>query len=260
VGWIAGTAFGIAGVVVLAIVMAALIIPSPQSTDAGEVTDTMTAVDRVDIDSVIQANPLDSLARLDPTRVAAAYELIRSEYDTTAAVQAWRAAALPIATAQAKRDAEAEEARRLAEKWSYTSDTDPMTGKDSHVARIASENTVNFGFPYAGPQHAVLILREHPSYGHDVILQIEQGQFLCPSYEGCQVRVRFDDGASERWDAGGPSDNSTTVLFIQNYTRFLQRMRKADVVRIQPEIYQEGAPVFEFRTGGYDPSRHKPGA
>ncbi|HEY7769416.1 hypothetical protein [Longimicrobium sp.] len=87
-------------------------------------------------------------------------------------------------------------------------------------------------------------------------MQIEEGQILCPSYDDCTVRVRFDDGPSENFTAAGPADHSTTSVFIRNYSRFVQRMRSAEVVRIQIPVYQEGNPTFEFRVGGFDNSRY----
>lgn len=146
-----------------------------------------------------------------------------------------------------------------AAKWSYSSATDQMTGKTSRTARIQSENTVNFDFPYQGAQLATLVIRNHPSYGRDAILRIEQGQILCPSYDDCTVKIRFDDGQAESWTAAGAADHSTTAVFIRSNDRFLQRMRSANVVRIQIPVYQEGNPTFEFRVGGYDHDRYTRG-
>ena len=161
--------------------------------------------------------------------------------------------------------AQAEEASRAAAaasakaadagKWSYSSNTDDMTGRTSRSARIQSENTVEFDFPYEGAQNASLMVRNHPSYGRDVIISIREGQILCPSYDDCSVRVRFDDGSSERWTAAGAADHSTTSVFIRASSRFVERMRKSSVVRIQIPVYQEGNPSFEFRVGGYDHTR-----
>ncbi len=74
-------------------------------------------------------------------------------------------------------------------------------------------------------------------------------------YSSCRLRVRFDEGRMQRWSAGGPSDHNTTG-FIRNHHRFVQRMRNAKILRIQPEIYQAGAPVFEFYVGGFDYDRY----
>lgn len=233
--------------------------------------DSLAAVRTAEADSMIAAHPVETLASLaDSTlqRIWGHVALFGSDQSEVAL--AWKAEARKLEgeardrrqQEEAKRIAAeraAAERRSLAEKWTYRTEADAMTGRESRYATITSENTVNFDFPYSGPQHGRLSLRNHPSYGKDVILQIEQGQLLCRSYEDCQIRIRFDDGSPERWNARGPSDNSSTVLFIRNYDRFLQRLRNSDVVRIQPEVYQEGSPIFEFRVGGYDASKHSGG-
>ena len=144
------------------------------------------------------------------------------------------------------------------DQWSYDADADPMGKGSMHTAIVRSSNTFEFGFPYAGPQHATLTLRTHPRYGKDVILSLERGQFLCSSYEGCSVLVRFDDAAPQEFSAGGPADNSTEVLFIRNYSRFISQMQKAKRVRISASVYQEGNPVFEFDVSGFDLRRYRP--
>lgn len=147
------------------------------------------------------------------------------------------------------------ERRRLARKWSYHKSVDPMTSAATRTANIASENAVNFGFPYQGAQHGTLIIRDHPSHGKDVILKIERGQILCQSYQDCEIRIRFDEGSATTWRAVGPSDNSSTTIFLRNQATFRQRMRSAKVVRIQAPIYEEGIPIFEFQVGGFDQRR-----
>lgn len=128
----------------------------------------------------------------------------------------------------------------------------------SFVAFVQSTNTVEFGFPYSGAQHATLTLRTHPRYGKDVILSIERGQFLCRSYEDCTILVRFDDKKSQSYSAVGAADNSTETIFIRNYARFVSSMQKAETVRVAANIYQQGAPVFEFDVSGFDTSKYEP--
>ena len=117
---------------------------------------------------------------------------------------------------------------------------------------------MNFDFPYSGEQHATLNLRVDPRYGKDVIFRIERGQILCHSYEDCTVLVRFDDGKAVNYTAVGAADNSTETIFIRNYGRFVENMLKAKMVRISTNIYQEGAPVFEFDVSDFDQNKYKP--
>jgi hypothetical protein len=143
-------------------------------------------------------------------------------------------------------------------QWSYSSSADPMSKGTTYHAVVSSTNAVEFQFPYGGPQHARLNLRTDPRYGKDVIFHIERGQILCHSYEDCTVLVRFDDEQAANYSAVGAADNSTETIFIRNYDRFVGKLAKAKLVRISANIYQQGAPVFEFDVSGFDSSKYKP--
>ena len=69
--------------------------------------------------------------------------------------------------------------------------------------------------------------------------------------------VRFDDHEPARYSAAGPSDNSSTTLFIRDYGSFVTKMQKATTLRISPTVYQEGAPMFEFDVRGFDQARYR---
>jgi hypothetical protein len=197
----------------------------------------------------------------DRSRMIALADTVIFFGDTTdTAVRGWLAARRTDEEARMRDQAEAAARQADAAKWTYSSSTDPMASRPSRTATISSENTVNFSFPYEGEQHATLMLRNHPSYGRDVILYIREGQIMCSSYSECSVRVRFDDGPAERWTGVGPADASSTAVFIRNYARFVQRMRNASVVRIEIPVYHQGSPTFEFRVGGFDNARYTTGS
>ncbi len=143
-------------------------------------------------------------------------------------------------------------------QWQYDKSDDDMGKGAIHQASVLSVNTVNFDFPYSGEQHANLMLRTHPRYGKDIVFRIEKGQVLCNSYEDCTVLVRFDNEKATNYTAIGAADNSTETIFIRNYSRFIEKMLKAKRVRISVNIYQEGAPVFEFNVSGFDQDKYKP--
>jgi RNA polymerase subunit RPABC4/transcription elongation factor Spt4 len=142
-------------------------------------------------------------------------------------------------------------------QWRYQQESDPMTSAVTRYAQVTSTNTVNFQRPYSGAQHATLLLREHPRHGKDVIMSIERGQILCRSYEDCNVLVRFDDQKPVTYSGVGPADNSTESVFIRNYSKFTANLKTAKRVRISTNIYQEGAPVFEFDVSDFDESKFK---
>lgn len=112
-------------------------------------------------------------------------------------------------------------------------------------AWTTSVNQFEFDFPYKGTQEATLTLRKHPKHGKDVILSIERGQFLC-RIDDCTVQVRFDDSKPSTFSAAEPADHDTTTLFLTNYARFVSNLKKARVVKIEAQFFQEGTRVFEF--------------
>jgi hypothetical protein len=136
--------------------------------------------------------------------------------------------------------------------WRYDTYTDQMTNKEAQTAKIDSTNTLSFDFPYSGSQRATLQIRKHPRWGSDVILEVEQGQFLCSSYDGCSVSVRFGNGKPQRFSAKEPGDNRTTAIFISDYNRFMTQMRKVDEVVIEASFYQEGSWPLSFSTSDLD--------
>ncbi|WP_027922580.1 hypothetical protein [Pseudomonas sp. URMO17WK12:I12] len=163
-----------------------------------------------------------------------------------------------ITQAATKKKAEEEAAalkahqRQMGLVWRYGTHNDEMTQKEVLTAEVDSTNTLSFGFSYSGAQRATLELRKHPRWGSDVILQIERGQFLCSSYDGCSVSVRFGDGKPQRFSASEPSDNSTTYLFISDYSKFMSQLRKVDEVVIEASFYQAGNQALKFSTADLD--------
>jgi len=140
----------------------------------------------------------------------------------------------------------------MSSNWSYRQDEDQMTGKTTKFASVTSTNFIYLDSPYDGAQQGTLMLRNHPRSGHDVMIMIERGQVLCDSFDGCSILVRFDDDPPSNFTALTPADNSSEMLFIQNYSRFATRLKTAKRVRIQLNIYQNGSQTLEFNTAKFD--------
>ena len=132
--------------------------------------------------------------------------------------------------------------------WRYDESTDKMTGKSSKSASITSDNSLSLSFPYSGKNHAFLTVRQHPQYGLDVILQIQQGQILCSSYGGCPIQVKFDDAPPIRFNGVPSADHDSTTIFFQGANKFINQAAKAKKILVQANLYQAGAPVLEFST------------
>jgi len=137
-----------------------------------------------------------------------------------------------------------------APEWQFNTYNDPTSGRKGSDARIESNNTVAFGFPYAGQQRGTLEVDLHPRWGRRVIFSIPRGQIICHVYE-CSVSIRFDSGPVERYTATAPADYSSTAVFIQNYARFIGQAKKAKRVYIELTFYQEGGRTFEFNAEGF---------
>lgn len=150
-----------------------------------------------------------------------------------------------------KAEKEAERAVREAEGtvWAYETEDEDMGRGKVRYARVRSLNEIEFDFPYAEPQRAILMLRRHPKHGNDVILSIERGQFLA-GLDGTDVAVKFDNESPRQFHAVEPADHSTTHLFIRGFDRFLAKAKKAKRLKIEAEFYQEGNRVFEFDVSG----------
>lgn len=138
--------------------------------------------------------------------------------------------------------------------WQYESGQDAMASKRWHTATVESVNTVNFGFPYSGAQHATLIVRRNPRSGLNVIFTIERGQITCDVYT-CPLVIRFDDAKPQAMGAARAEDGSTTVAFLPSESAFVARLSKAKKVLVEASFYQEGSHVFEFDVDGFDAKR-----
>jgi hypothetical protein len=109
----------------------------------------------------------------------------------------------------------------------------------SVFALTQSLETLQFGAPFSGPQHATLAIRYTPRDGTKVFLFIERGQFLCgPSR--CRLSVRFDDAPAVAFDALQSPDGSRTRLYLQPVGEFLRSLRTSRRVTIEADFYLTG--------------------
>lgn len=134
--------------------------------------------------------------------------------------------------------------------WRYREITDPMSSARGDEACINSVNTVSLEWPYEAVTGRLCIM-QRPRQGRDVIVALNgDGQILCRSYDGCTVRVRFEDGDVQSFSAVGPSDGSSNILFIENDARMIAAVKAADVTRVELEFYRSGSQTLEFHTRG----------
>jgi hypothetical protein len=132
--------------------------------------------------------------------------------------------------------------------WSYSEDKDEMRGTATKYAQTDSENELDFGFPYDN-SHGTLMLRKRPSDGLNVILSIK-GQFICNSFEGETVAVKFDSGPIEHFGCNEAADGSPGYLFIEAPQKFVRKLRKAKKVIIEAQFFEHGRQQLTFDVAG----------
>lgn len=147
------------------------------------------------------------------------------------------------------------EAKGKGLRWNYDIGGDPLDGRVVRTAAVKSLNEIDLQFPYRGPQRATLTLRRHPRFGNEVIFEIERGQFLCHSYSPCDITIKFGDSKPIVFKAGGASDNSTNVIFIRGYDRFMKNLSGAAKLAVEVPIYQAGSNVFTFNSSSFEPEQ-----
>ncbi len=142
----------------------------------------------------------------------------------------------------------AEIAANRAGNWEYRNDENRM-GDGGDIARITSDNTLKFSFPYDGEQHASLMLVHRNNGEQRVVFSIEKGQILCSSYE-CDLRIRLD-GQKPFTARGKPSaDRSSTLVFFDNARALTKSIGNANSVVVEFTAYKQGLNLAEFRTKG----------
>ena len=138
-------------------------------------------------------------------------------------------------------------------KWEYRDYEDKASGKTASKASLLSENKINLSFPYQGSQNGTLSVRNHPRWGKNIYLKIEQGQILSIdgySYDNKYFLVRFDDGDVKKWNYVGSTSQSSDIIFISNEKKFLKKLTNSNKIYITINIYQDGQNTFVFDSKG----------
>ncbi|RVT78544.1 hypothetical protein EOD40_04735 [Flavobacterium sufflavum] len=131
-------------------------------------------------------------------------------------------------------------------KWQYDSSIDKMTSKTSKFATITSNESLDLDFPYDGVNWAYLTLRKKNGT-LNIYLKIDKGQ-IHGGYENNYIEVRFDEDKPITFSYSEPEDNSSDLIFIDNETKFLSKLKKSKKTLIGIPLYQNGTQILEFNT------------
>lgn len=133
-------------------------------------------------------------------------------------------------------------------RWTYDEDRDEMRETSTKFASINSQNDVGVTWPYT-PGPARMTLRQRSTDGLSVMVNIE-GQFICRSYQGDTVAVKFDDGPIQQYRCNEPEGGSPGLMFIQPERRFVTALQAAKRVVIELPVYETGPQQMVFNVEG----------
>ena len=105
--------------------------------------------------------------------------------------------------------------------------------------------------------HVHLILRQHPAWGQNVYLMLDNEKFDCRS--GCPTLPVSFDGESPKPMKATIPPTGEPALFIDDDRIFIQRILRTKKVAIDVALKSGGRKTLVFETGGLDMS-HLPGA
>lgn len=131
--------------------------------------------------------------------------------------------------------------------WTYN-DTEDKMGDKTHFAKIVSNDVLNFAFPYQGGSVATLILRKEGKK-MDIMFSVRPSQFVT-RYDGSTIRLRFDEEKPRNYSVSEAADGSNDILFINNTTDVIKKLKAAKKLVIEAEFYQEGLRQVEFNVEG----------
>lgn len=131
------------------------------------------------------------------------------------------------------------------ETWTYIQSKDKMTDDVIYFAESYSTNKVDFDFPYNGGSTFTLTVRNR-NKKNDLALVVSKGQFISSFSGDKTVRVKFDNEKPVNYTISSPTSGNHDIVFINGANKFINRLKAAQVVKIEAEFYNSGYSVAEF--------------
>ena len=135
----------------------------------------------------------------------------------------------------------------LIKTWEKDSTVNDMGEKNIFYTLDATEK-IHLDFPYQGGSTGSLIVRnKNGKLG--AMFVIDNGQ-IDTDYDGTYVRVKFDDEAPVKWSMGETADGSSDVLFFNNESKLVNKLKSSKKVVVEVPFFQNGNKQFVFNTSG----------
>jgi len=136
--------------------------------------------------------------------------------------------------------------KSMKNTWQKDSSVNQM-GEKTIFMNIEANDLVFFDFPYNGGSLAQISLRKKGSW--DAMFVISKGQ-IDTDYDGTYIRVKFDDDAPVSWSMSETASGSREMLFFNNTSRFINKLKNSKKVVLEVPFYTEGKRQFVFNTEG----------
>lgn len=135
----------------------------------------------------------------------------------------------------------------VTQGWVKDSTVSDMGDKNIFYTVDANEK-VHFDFPYEGGSTGRLIVRKkNGELG--AMFAIDKGQ-IDTDYDGTYIRIKFDDEQPIKWSMGQAADGSSDILFFNNESKFVNKLKNSKKVVVEVPFFQNGNKQFTFNTQG----------
>lgn len=130
-------------------------------------------------------------------------------------------------------------------QWTYRTTNDQMREIKTKFAELNSSNRAQLGFPYQGGSVLQLIIRKRSNEQiSDVEFWINSGQIPCRAE--CNIVTKFDDDEVKEWAATGSESGRNNLLFVDDATDFIERLKNAKKLIVEVQIYDYGRFQYSY--------------
>lgn len=138
--------------------------------------------------------------------------------------------------------------KRVNEKntWEYRTETNSM-GDEQKFYSVSSTDLVYLDFPYEGGSSGTITIRKKNGRIDAIMFLVSQGQ-IHTEYEGNYFRIRFDEEKPVNWSMSESATGSSDIMFFDNETALLNKIKKSKKVALEVPFYQNGCKHFVFNT------------
>ena len=136
--------------------------------------------------------------------------------------------------------------------WIYSQSVDQMRGGTTITAKLSSENTLHFEFPYdASNNRASLWLWKIDSTGQQMGVSVDSGQFSCNEFAGDRIAIKIDDDPIDYVECETGAEGVTDIIYFGGDVRpLVSRILTSKRLIIEAEFYAHGREQMVFNTSG----------